>query len=52
MSKDAIIGVLITFFALGFMTYIVLWSRRTIERIHRKKLGSAREILKDLNERK
>jgi hypothetical protein len=52
MSKDAIIGALITFLALGFMTYIVLWSRRIIERIYRKKLGSAREILKDLNERK
>ncbi len=52
MSRDVILGVLITFFALGFMTYIVLWSRRIIERIHRKKLSSAREIIKDLNEGK
>lgn len=50
MSRDIIIGGLITFFALAFMTYIVFWSRRIIERIHRKKLGSAREILKDINE--
>lgn len=50
MSRDVIIGGLITFLALGFMTYIVLWSLRIIERIHRKKLRSAREIIEDLNE--
>jgi len=52
MSRDVIIGGLITFFALGFMTYIVFWSLKIIERIHRKKLSSAREIIEDLNEGK
>lgn len=50
MPRDIIIGAVITFFALGFMAYIVIWSRRTIERIHKKKLGSAREILRDMDE--
>ena len=34
--------------ALGLIAYLVVWSRRTIDRIARKGLGSAREIVKDL----
>jgi hypothetical protein len=51
MSRDAIIGSLIIFFSLGFILYIVLWSRRTIERIKKKKLQSAREIIHDIDGR-
>jgi len=52
MTRDAIIGCLLIFFALGFILYIVLWSRKTIERIKKKKLQSAREIIHDIDGRK
>jgi hypothetical protein len=51
MSRDAVIGSLLIFFSLGFILYIVLWSRRTIERIKKKKLQSAREIIHDIDGR-
>ncbi len=52
MPKDVIIGSIVVIVSLGFMTYIVLWSRKTIEKIRRKKLRSAREIIKGMNERR
>lgn len=45
-----IVGCLIVGAALGLSTFLVLWSRRTIERIAKKGLNSAREIEKDLND--
>jgi len=51
MFKDIIIGSALIFVSLGLMIYILLWSRRTIELIHKKKLKSAREILKNIHER-
>ncbi len=44
------IGCLIVGGALGLLTFLVLWSLRTIERIAKKGLSSAREIEKDLND--
>ncbi|MGD2294715.1 MAG: hypothetical protein PVF22_02645 [Candidatus Aminicenantes bacterium] len=52
MSKNLIIGSILIFVSLGFILYIVLWSRKTIEKIRRKKLQSAREIIRDINGRK
>ena len=51
MPKDLIIGGVLIFASLGFILYIVLWSRRTIERIKMKNLHSAREIIQDIDER-
>ncbi len=52
MPKDLIVGSIVVILSLGFMTYIVFWSRKTIEKIKRKKLHSAREIIKGMNERR
>jgi hypothetical protein len=48
MEKDAIIGTALAVFALGWITFLVLWSRHLINWISRKKLTTAREILKEL----
>lgn len=50
MEKNAIFGAIIIGCALGFITYLTFWSKRTIERIARKNLGSARQILKDIQD--
>ena len=52
MNKDILIGGILIFVSLGFILYIVLWSRKTIERIKKKKLQSAREIIQDIDGRK
>jgi len=52
MYKDVIIGSIVVIVSLGFITYIVFWSRKSIEKIKRKKLHSAREIIKGMNERR
>jgi len=48
MSTDIIIGSVIIALALGAITGLTLWSRRTIDRIARSGFRSAREIFKDL----
>ncbi|MGA1839977.1 MAG: hypothetical protein ACMUIU_05055 [bacterium] len=50
MEKNVILGTIITGAALGFITYITFWSKKTIERIAKKNLGSVREILKDIQD--
>jgi hypothetical protein len=50
MEKNAILGTIIIASALGFITYLTFWSRRTIERIARKNLSSARQIMKDIQD--
>lgn len=52
MYKDVIVGSIVVIVSLGFIIYIVFWSRKTIEKIKRKKLRSAREIIKGMNERR
>ena len=47
MSRDVIdltVGVAIMVVSLGLVVFLVLWSRRRIERIARSKSRSAREI--------
>ena len=44
---DMVIGVTIVVCTLGLITFLVLWSRKRIERIARSGFGSAREIMKD-----
>jgi hypothetical protein len=45
-------GTILLFLALGIIFYLVLRSRKTIEYIHRKKLSSAREITKQIHEKR
>ena len=52
MSKDQILGMIIICLSLGFILYIVLWGRKTIERIREKRQQSAREIIQDIDGRK
>ena len=48
MHRSVWIGFAVVAAALGAITWLVFWSRRTIDRIARNRLASAREILKDL----
>jgi len=49
MEIDAIIGIVAVLAALGLLTYLVLWSRRRINRIARNGFGSARALEKELD---
>jgi len=50
MPRDALIGVLFIVFGLVFITYITFRSRRIIERIARRRSGTVREIMKELQD--
>ncbi len=52
MSKDLVLGMVIIGGSLAYILFIVLWSRKTIERIRKKKQQSAREIIQDIDGRK
>ncbi len=47
-----IFGMAIIISSLALILTIVLWSRKTIERIRKKKQQSAREIIQDIDGRK
>ena len=47
MNLNMIIGCVIIAVGIGFMTYLVVWSRKTIQKIAEKDLNSAREIIGD-----
>ncbi len=49
METDAWIGLALIAASLALLTYLVLRSRRTIERIARSKSRSAREIRQELD---
>jgi hypothetical protein len=49
MSPNQILGIIITIAAVLLLSYLVFWSRRAIDRIADKRLGTIREILKDLD---
>jgi len=49
MNGSGIIGFVIVIAALGIVTYLVLWSRRTIDRIGRQGFRSARETIREMN---
>jgi hypothetical protein len=46
---DIILGVFLVSAALLLVVALVLWSRRTIDEIARRRLRSAREVVKGLN---
>ena len=50
MDRDSLIGCVIVVVALSAISYLVLWSRRMIDRIARKRLSSVRDILEDLHD--
>ena len=49
MDYDIILGMIIIGGGLCFMSYLIFWSRRTIERIARKQPGSIRQILQEFH---
>jgi len=48
MDWQTTLGCLIIVFALGVLTFLVLYSRRRIDRIARNGYGSARDVVKEL----
>jgi hypothetical protein len=50
MSTDAVVGCFLVAGAVCLLTYLVVWSRRTIHRIDRIGARSAREVLSELRE--
>jgi hypothetical protein len=47
MAWDTFIGIILLIVALIAIIFLTLWSRRIIERIHTRSLGSLREIERD-----
>ena len=45
---DLISGIAVTISAFGFTIWLVLWSRRIVERVYRKQLKTLREISQDI----
>ena len=50
MDFETIAGVAIIVVAVAINLYLVLWSRRAINRIADKELNSARDIVRDLRD--
>lgn len=50
MDKNIIIGCILIFTSLIFITAIILWSRKTINKICDKGPGSHRKIMKELKD--
>ena len=48
MDTDTLIGCIAVAGAVGLVTYLVLWSRRAIDRIAQSDSSTAREIVKEL----
>jgi len=48
MDTDILVGCILAGGALALTTVLILWSRRTINRIAESKSRSAREILREL----
>ena len=48
MNTDIAIGCVVVAAAVGLVTYLVLWSRRTIDRIAQSDSSTAREIVNEL----
>ena len=50
MHRDTILGLVTIIAAYGFTVYLILWSRWRIDRVAREKLGSLRQIVKELGD--
>jgi len=48
MDANLLLGIIVFCLAYGFIIYLIVWSRKTIERISRLNLGSLRQILETL----
>jgi len=48
MDFDTAFGCLVLLVSLTVSGYLVFWSRRTIDMIHRRNLKSARQIVQEL----
>mgnify|MGYP001369199428 CR=1 FL=1 len=49
MERDILLGILLIVSGLSCMTYLILWSRKMIERIAERHLTSVRDIVKELH---
>lgn len=50
MDKDLGFGFIIIAASLGFISYLLFWSRATIDWIHEHRSLSTRDVLKELHE--
>jgi hypothetical protein len=48
LDLDAVLGIVLVAAGVLFLSYVVFWSRRTINIIAKKRLRSIREILNEL----
>ncbi|UCE06406.1 MAG: hypothetical protein JSW07_23040 [bacterium] len=48
MDANLMFGIIIFCLGYGFIVYLIIWSRKTIDKIFRRRLGSLREILEAL----
>lgn len=48
--RDIVVGTSLVFVSLGIVTWLILWSRKTIDFIAGNKLHTAREIEKALHD--
>lgn len=48
MDLNIVVGLAVLVFAYGFLLFLILRSRRTIELIDRKNLTSLREIIEEI----
>ena len=49
METNLVLGCVVLGAAAALLTYLMVWSRRTIDRIAHKRFGTAREIMRELN---
>ena len=49
MDSDVLIGIIVVCLAYSFILCLILWSRKTIEFIAKRKIGSIREIKKEMS---
>jgi len=48
MDANIFLGVVVLCLSYAFIIYLIVWSRRTIEKISKRNFESLREILEDL----
>lgn len=50
METDTILGVAVIVLSLSFTTYLILYSRKSIDKISDKNLTNVRQIMKELRD--
>lgn len=52
MDKNLILGTILMAVSLGFIIYLILWSRKIIAFIQKSRCCTPRHIIKELNEKR